>query len=110
MSQQRLELAGWPQAFRQARADDGLTQIDVARLAGLPQGQVSRIENGMVDPRLSSAVRLAWALRLDPMLVPKRARAAVLDILRNFQGEDTSNLSAVDLLIGRGTDGSFVNR
>ncbi len=51
--------------LRTARQRAGLTQEQLARLAGLRQSFVSKLETGGVDPRLSDAQELARVLRMD---------------------------------------------
>lgn len=43
-----------PNELKQRRERLGLKQVDVARLAGLSQSMVARIESGTVDPRVST--------------------------------------------------------
>ena len=40
----------------------GLTQSELADLAGVSQSLVSQIESGEVDPRLSTVTKIVWAL------------------------------------------------
>jgi predicted transcriptional regulator len=47
------------------RKDMGLTQGDVATRTGLTQGQVSNVEKGEVDARMSTWMRMAHVLELD---------------------------------------------
>jgi transcriptional regulator with XRE-family HTH domain len=54
------------QRIRDARAARGWIQSDLARAAKLPVRTIGRIERGEVDARLSSLVRLAKALRMEP--------------------------------------------
>lgn len=49
-----------------ARAASGLSQSQVSRCSGIHVTEVSRIERGIRDPRLSTIVRLAHALRVRP--------------------------------------------
>lgn len=58
--------------LKTARRHAGLNQRQVADKAGLMQNQVSRMENGAIDPRFSSLLALARALGLEPVLVPRR--------------------------------------
>lgn len=44
------------------RAEKGLTQRELAEMAGLSWSQISRYESGVVRPRLGSLLRLAEAL------------------------------------------------
>ncbi|AGA34942.1 hypothetical protein TVNIR_3305 [Thioalkalivibrio nitratireducens DSM 14787] len=59
----------------------------MSALAGIPQAQISRIEAGTVDLRVSSLVALAHALDLELALVPRKAvpavRALTKEALRN---------------------------
>lgn len=79
------------QAARQAK---GLSQRDLSALAGVPQAQISRIEAGAVDLRLSSLVALANALDLELALVPRKAVPAVRslsrDVISNSQKDGSS--------------------
>lgn len=73
--------------LRAARAASGLNQRELSALAGIPQAQISRIEAGAVDLRVSSLVALAHALDLELALVPRKAvpavRALTREALRN---------------------------
>ncbi|NBC47602.1 MAG: helix-turn-helix domain-containing protein [Gammaproteobacteria bacterium] len=63
--------------LKAAREAAGLNQRALAAMTGLQQGQLSRIETGAVDPRLSSVVEIARALELELVLVPRRSLLAV---------------------------------
>lgn len=54
-----------PGPLRLRRLALGLTQADVAELAGVSREQVIRLEAGACDPRLSTASALAGALCVD---------------------------------------------
>jgi transcriptional regulator with XRE-family HTH domain len=47
---------------RAARRASGLTQEDIAGRSGIHPTEVSRIERGLRDPRISTVLRLAAAL------------------------------------------------
>jgi transcriptional regulator with XRE-family HTH domain len=49
-----------------ARANCGLSQTQVSKRSGVHVTEVSRIERGLRDPRLSTIVRLAHALEVKP--------------------------------------------
>lgn len=49
---------------RRFRKRRGWTQVDLETNTGIPQGDVSRIENGLLDLHFSSIVRLAEALEV----------------------------------------------
>jgi len=63
--------------LRAARVASGLSQRELSALAGVPQAQISRIETGAVNLRLSSLVALVHALDLELVLVPRKAVPAV---------------------------------
>jgi transcriptional regulator with XRE-family HTH domain len=52
--------------LRAARKDLGLTQEQVAERSGVQAGEVSRIERGKRDPRVSTLEKLAVAVELPP--------------------------------------------
>ncbi|MGH7747020.1 MAG: helix-turn-helix domain-containing protein, partial [Candidatus Dormibacteria bacterium] len=53
------------QALRARRAAIGLTLEDLARLAGISAGQISRIETGRSQPSYAALVRLRDAVGLE---------------------------------------------
>jgi transcriptional regulator with XRE-family HTH domain len=52
--------------LREARKNLGLSQEQVAERSGVHATEVSRIEAGKRDPRVSTVERLAAAVRLKP--------------------------------------------
>lgn len=52
--------------LRAARKKCKLSQIDLAHRSGLEQGEVSRIERGLRDPRVSTLEKLAAAVEVPP--------------------------------------------
>ena len=66
--------------LRIAREARGLSQRELSAKSGVPQGHISKIENGAVDLRVSSLVALARTLDLEPMLVPSKSVPAVQSI------------------------------
>lgn len=52
--------------LREARLRLGLTQEEVADRSGLQAGEVSRIEAGKRDPKVSTVERLAKAVEVPP--------------------------------------------
>lgn len=73
--------------LKAARKRKGYSQRALSARTGLPQAQISKIENANVDLRLSSLVELARALDLELMLVPRQAVPAVQAVVRSTQGE-----------------------
>jgi len=70
-------------ALRAARQDKALSQRALSTKTGLPQSQISKIENATVDLQTSSLIALARALDLEIMLVPRSLVPAVQGILRS---------------------------
>ncbi len=91
----------WHIELQRARAGAGLSQRELALRVGMTQAHISRIESGLVDPRLSTVVEIAKAVGSMPMLIPRRALPAVLGVLRNFEGRGARGRrpSAVELLV-----------
>lgn len=73
--------------LKQVRERKGLSQRDLSRTSGVPQGQISKIENGAVDLRVSSLLALARALELEPVLVPHRVLGAVQTVVSGGGGD-----------------------
>lgn len=77
-------------ALRSAREARGLSQRELSARSGVPQGHISKIENGAVDLRLSSLVELARVLDLELTLVPRKSLPAVQTIIRTASSEASS--------------------
>ena len=71
--------------LKEARKAKGLSQRALARLAGVPQSHISKIETTGVDLRISSLTEIARALDLELMLVPRKNVSAVNSIVRSTQ-------------------------
>ncbi|MYH16117.1 MAG: helix-turn-helix transcriptional regulator [Gammaproteobacteria bacterium] len=98
-----IQISSWPSALATARRRLRMSQRTLSSRTGLPQGHISRIECGAVDPRLSSATKIARTLGFEPMLIPRRALPVVLGILREFDSGATERRpSAIELLVGDG--------
>lgn len=69
--------------IKSAREAKGLSQRALAKLAGVPQSHISKIENVGVDLRVSSLTEIARALDLELALVPRKAVPAVKSIVRS---------------------------
>lgn len=77
-------------ALKESRRSRGLSQRALSKLVGIPQSQIARIENGKVDPRISSAIRLARALGLELMFVPRESAQAVNSAVLNTRRKTAS--------------------
>lgn len=56
--------------LQEARTNQRLSQRELGQRSGLTQAQISRIENGEVDLRLSSLIALIDVLGLELILTP----------------------------------------
>lgn len=72
---------GIPYQLKTAREASGLSQRALTTMTGLQQAQISKIENGSVDPRLNSLIAMARALELELILVPRRSLPALNSVL-----------------------------
>lgn len=77
------------QELQAARKTKGWSQRDLSARLHMPQAHLSRIERGMVDPKLSTLIELARMLERermlerDLMLVPRRKLNLVQAILKS---------------------------
>jgi transcriptional regulator with XRE-family HTH domain len=72
--------------LREARSAAGLTQRGLARLAGVPQPSVARIESGSVVPRVDTLDRLLRWCGRELTTVPRAGtgvdRSQIIELLR----------------------------
>ena len=66
--------------IKAARLKQGLSQAALGKKLGVPQSHVSKIEQGMSDPRLSTISNMAQMLDQELVLVPRQ----MLPALRAF--------------------------
>ncbi|MBU1865159.1 MAG: helix-turn-helix transcriptional regulator [Actinobacteria bacterium] len=67
--------------LRLAREAAGLTQSAVSRASGIAVPNLSRIESGKADLRLSTLDRVLDALGLDIQLVPRTTRVSIDEVV-----------------------------
>ena len=65
MSNRVLSPLALGRALREARRSKGLTQVQVAELAGVGQPTVSNVERGMISVSLDTLIRILAALGLE---------------------------------------------
>jgi transcriptional regulator with XRE-family HTH domain len=53
------------------------SQRELAEILGVPQSYISNLENGKINPTLSSMIEIARALGFELMLIPKISLKAV---------------------------------
>ena len=68
--------------LKAAREAKKINQRQLSVQSKIPQSQISKIENGSVDLRLSSLIALARALDLELVLVPRKSVTAVRSVIR----------------------------
>lgn len=73
--------------FRRVRLAAGLTQEQVANLAGISRPRYRDVETGAVAARATTLINVARALGLEMMLVPQAMMPAI-DALLRPQGDD----------------------
>jgi len=83
--------AQFAKTLKAAREKKGLSQRELSAKSGVPQGHISKIENGAVDLRLTSLVALARILELELMLIPRKAVSAVHSVVRSSEGRIGEN-------------------
>lgn len=76
-------------ALKAAREGKKLSQRALGKVAGMPQYQISKIENAAVDMKASTLIELSRALDLEVMLVPRKHVPAVKSIVGSA-GRETS--------------------
>lgn len=74
--------------FRQARVAAGMTQEQVADLAGISRPRYRNIEKGTAAARATTLVNVARALNLEMMLVPQPMVSAVQALMRPHDDDD----------------------
>lgn len=52
------------EVLQEARKEEHITQVELARRTGTSKSYISRIENGLIDPTISSFMRIVDALGL----------------------------------------------
>jgi transcriptional regulator with XRE-family HTH domain len=99
--------------LRDARATAGLTQRALARLAGVPQPTVARIESGAVVPRVDTLDRLLHWCGRELTTAPRAGagvdRSQIVEILRLSPRERVEQLvrdaRGLDRLLQRRREG-----
>jgi predicted transcriptional regulator len=70
--------------LRTARRRAGLSQRDLADLAGVPQPAIARIESGRVQPRVDTLGRLLRACGWDLEVVPRSGIGVDRTVMRSL--------------------------
>jgi transcriptional regulator with XRE-family HTH domain len=88
------------EAIRARRLALGLPQVEAARRSGIQQRQVSTFERGG-DVTLSTLLKLAQALDVELILVPREDTATVESLLRPKRGPAPSGSAPATSLLDR---------
>ena len=96
----------WHIELKKVRKSQRMSQRDMESRTGIRQSHLSRIENGLADPKLSQAIQMARAVGFELVLVPRRALPGVSGLLREFESrtKEGRRPTAVELLVGDGGD------
>lgn len=65
----KIELQEFGQKIRNIRKEKGLSQRELAAIAELEHKQILKIEKGESDIRLTTFLKLIWALEIEPNTV-----------------------------------------
>ena len=76
-------------SLKSARQEKNLSQRALSLKTGIQQTQISKIESGQVDLRLSTLVEMARSLDLEVMLIPRALYPAVNSIIQQKSDSGT---------------------
>ena len=69
-------------SLKAVRLEKGLSQRELSELSGVPQAQISKLENGQADVRISTFVAISRALGQEVEIIPRKYIPAVQAIIR----------------------------
>jgi len=69
------------QSLKKTRLESDINQSELGKRAGIPQSHVSKIEKGLIDPRISTVIDIVHSLEYELVLVPKRMLSTVNSLL-----------------------------
>lgn len=78
-------------ALKVARQKKKLSQRALGSKIGVPQGRLSKIENGNIDLQITSLLEIARALDMDVMLVPRHLSLAVKNLIKHVESQSKNN-------------------
>ena len=76
------------ESIKAKRISSGLTQAEFGQKLGLPQSHVSKIEQELTDPRLSTVVEMVRVLDAELILVPRELIGAVLALVEGSSPQE----------------------
>lgn len=78
-----------------ARKRLGMTQAELSEKVGIAQGDLSKVERGLVDPRLSTLIRITMVLDLDLIAIPRAYKNKVMNLIRD-ESEPIEDISLLE--------------
>lgn len=75
------------QQLKIARLAMGMKQSELGKKLGLPQSHISKIEQDLTDPRLSTVTDMARILDQELMLIPRQLISHVASLLGDGKQE-----------------------
>lgn len=79
--------------LKSARREKNLSQRALSLKTGIQQTQISRIESGQADLRVSTLVELARSLDLEVVLIPRALLPAVNSIIQKKNSSDNGSIT-----------------
>ena len=79
-------------SLKLARQEKSLSQRALSLKTGIQQTQISRIESGQADLRVSTLVELARSLELEVVLIPRILLPAIDSIIQKKSASDTDSI------------------
>ena len=76
--------------LKTARQSKGLNQSSLGKKLGLPQSHVSKIEQGVTDPRLSTVTEMSRLLDHELILIPRQLVPAIRAIISGQSTESSA--------------------
>ena len=84
-------------ALKEERLKLKMSQRELSQRTGIPQGQISNIENNTVDLRVSTLMAMVFALNFDLALIPRSMKPVIKNLLNpSHPDEDQKPLYRLD--------------
>lgn len=114
-----------PSEIRTLRSGLGLTQAQLAKLAGLTQAYIAKIEAGVADPRISTLERISEALEeaskeeyvtakqiMTKPIIAVRPKDRVIKVVQLMEAHDISQLPVLDgkMQVGSISEATLVHK
>ncbi len=83
-------------ALNSARLEKRLKQSELGSKLGLPQSHISKIEQGVTDPRLSTVTDMARVLDQELVLVPRAMLRVIRALVRGETKDEQTPMWQLD--------------